>query len=187
MRLALLVATLVLCACACVFGAPGEASAHRQAGAGADSVTPCDISAYVTDRDPDGLNVRSGPGSAHKVIGNLPDQQVEGGIVVHITGARGDWFRIDEAFEVGGEEERVFFKGAGWVYGPLLGADGVGGGTAVYQEMSAKSRVVTRVQGDSGGLTLRGCRGRWTYVEYKKVKGWAAPDTLCTNPLTTCA
>ena len=187
MRFALLVATLVLCACVGGFGAPGKVAAYREAGPSVDSVAPCDISAYVVDRDPDGLNVRSGPGGTHKVVGNLPDQQVEGGIVVHITGASGDWFRIDEGFEVGGEEERVFFKGVGWVYGPLLGADGVGGGTAIYREMSAKSRVVTRVPGDSGGLRLRGCRGRWTYVEYKKVKGWAAPDTLCTNPLTTCA
>src|SRR5215207_1790376 len=187
MRFAFFVATLVLCVCVGGFGAPGKAAAGRPAGPSVDSVVPCDISAYVVDRDANGLNVRSGPGSSHKVIGNLPNQKVEGGIVVHISGSSGDWFRIDEAFEEGGEEERVFFKGAGWVYGPLLGADGVGGGTDIYQEMSAKSRVVVRVPGDSGGLKLRGCRGRWTYVEYKKVKGWAAPDTLCTNPLTTCA
>ena len=185
MRFAIFVASLVLCVCAGASGSAGGAAAYRQGGS--EAAVPCDISAYVADRDPAGLNVRSGPGSTHKVIGNLPDQQVEGGIVVHITGSSGDWFRIDEGFEVGGEEERVFFKGVGWVYGPLLGADGVGGGTAIHQEVSAKSRVVTRVPGDSGGLTLRGCRGRWTYVEYKKVKGWAAPDTLCTNPLTTCS
>ena len=187
MRFALFVATLVLCLG--VLGTAGDAAAYRQVGpgTGAVAVVPCDIAAYVVDRDPDGLNVRSGPGSTHQVIGNLPNQKVEGGIVVHITGSSGDWFRFDEAIEEGGEEERVFFKGAGWVYGPLLGADGVGGGTAVYQEMSAKSRVVTRVPGDSGALKLRGCRGRWTYVEYKRVKGWAAPDTLCTNSLTTCS
>ena len=184
MRFALFIVILILCVCVGVLGSAGEAAAYRQGGAGA--AVPCDISAYVTDRDPAGLNVRSGPGGAQQVIGNLPDQQVEGGIVVHITGSSGDWFRIDEAFEEGGEEERVHFKGVGWVYGPLLGADGVGGGTAVYQEMSRQSRVAARVPGDSG-LNLRGCRGRWTYVEYKKVKGWAAPDTLCTNPLTTCS
>jgi SH3-like domain-containing protein len=187
MRFALFVALLVLCACMCVFGTAGAAAAYGQAGPGVNADVPCDISAYVADRDPDGLNVRSGPGSTHKVVGNLPNQKVDGGIGVHITGSSGDWFRIDEAFEEGGEEERVFFKGVGWVYGPLLGADGVGGGTVIYREMTVKSRVLTRVPGDSGGLTLRGCRGRWTYVEYKKVKGWAAPGTLCTNSLTTCS
>ena len=185
MRSAFFVASLVLCVCVGVLGSAEGTAAYRQGGSGA--VVPCDINAYVVDRDPAGLNVRSGPGSTHEVVGNLPDQQVEGGIVVHITGSSGDWFRIDEGFEVGGEEDRVHFKGVGWVYGPLLGADGVGGGTVIYQEMSRQSRVATRVPGDSGGLKLRGCRGRWTYVEYKKVKGWAAPDTLCTNPLTTCS
>ena len=60
MRFALLVAPLALCVCVGVFGAPGGAAAYRQAGPSADSVAPCDISAYVTDKDPDGLNVRSG-------------------------------------------------------------------------------------------------------------------------------
>lgn len=185
MRFALFTAILILCVCVGVLSSAGEAAAYRQGGA--EAAVPCDISAYVADRDPNGLNVRSGPGGAHQVVGNLPDQRVEGGIMVHITGSSGDWFRIDEAFEVGGEAERVHFKGVGWVYGPLLGADGIGGGTPVYREMSKQSRVAARVPGDSGDLKLRGCHGRWTYVEYKKVKGWAAPDTLCTNPLTTCA
>jgi SH3-like domain-containing protein len=178
---------VVLISCVCLSAPRRARSAQTQQGASAAAgVVPCDIAAYVVDRDPAGLNVRSGPGSTHEVIGNLPNAKVDGGIGVHVTGSSGDWFRIDEAFEEGGDEERVFFKGTGWVYGPLLGADGVGGGTNVYKEMSPQSRVVARVPGDSGSLTLRGCRGRWTYVEYKKVRGWAAPDTLCTNPLTTC-
>jgi SH3-like domain-containing protein len=177
---------VVLISCVCLSTPQRARSAQTRTGTGAAAVVPCDIGAYVVDKDPAGLNVRSGPGSTFNVVGNLPNQKVDGGIGVHITGSSGDWFRIDEAFEEGGEEERVFFKGVGWVYGPLLGSDGVGGGTNVYKEMSPKSRVVARVPGDGGGLTLRGCKGRWTYVEYKKVRGWAAPDTLCTNPLTTC-
>ena len=176
---------VVLISCVCL-SAPQRARSAQTGTGATEAAVPCNIHAYVVDKDPNGLNVRSGPGSTFKVVGNLPNQKVDGGIGVHITGSSGDWFRIDEAFEEGGEEERVFFKGVGWVYGPLLGSDGVGGGTNVYKEMSPKSRVVARVPGDGGGLTLRGCKGRWTYVEYKKVRGWAAPDTLCTNPLTTC-
>ena len=86
-------------------------SAQTRTGTNAAAVVPCDIAAYVVDKDPAGLNVRSGPGSTFNVVGNLPNRKVDGGIGVHITGSSGDWFRIDEAFEEGGEEERVFFKG----------------------------------------------------------------------------
>ena len=37
-----------------------------------------DAVAVVNDPDPQGMNVRSGPGSTFKIIGNLPKQDVEG-------------------------------------------------------------------------------------------------------------
>jgi hypothetical protein len=158
---------------------------------GAAGVVPCNVEAYVNDPDPRGTNVRSGPGSAFRVVGNLPSQNVEG-VVVNISGSKGDWLRIVRAVEVGGaEEERTLFAGEGWVYGPLLGVNGVGwleGGTPLYREPAKRGRVLTRVPADGEGPTvIRGCRGRWVYVEHRKVRGWAAPGTLCSNPLTTCS
>ncbi|HKY44683.1 MAG TPA: hypothetical protein VJM50_16450 [Pyrinomonadaceae bacterium] len=38
---------------------------------GGHIVVPCDAAAYVIDKDPNGLNVRSGPGKSYAVIGNL--------------------------------------------------------------------------------------------------------------------
>ena len=152
---------------------------------GGQVLTRCDVHAYVIDPDPKGMNVRSGPSSTHRITGNLPTQEVEA-IGVHITGSRGDWVRIDLAIEEGGEQERTVFKGEGWLYGPLLGVDGVGSGTKLYQSPSQKSRIMINLPGGSGGATVRGCQGKWMYIEYKKVKGWAAPGTFCTNPLTTC-
>lgn len=166
----------------CVFSAaPG--------GGGAQAVTPCDVRAYVNDPDPRGMNVRSGPGADFKVVGNLPNQQAEG-VEVHITGSRGDWVRIDRAVEQGGETERVFFRGEGWVYAPLLGVDGVGGleppGTPLYRGPARSGRVLARLPVE-GGAKVRGCRGRWTEVEYKGVRGWAPPDTLCYLAITNCS
>lgn len=189
MRFAILLMALSLCAGLALFAAPGVAPAHSQGRAGGEALTRCDVKAYVIDHDPKGMNVRSGPGSANKVIGNLPNQDVEG-IVVHITGSQGDWVRIDLAVEEGGEQERTFFQGEGWLYGPLLGVDGVGGiegGTKLHQEPAERSRVLGRMQAGGDGATVRGCRGQWMYVEHKKVRGWAAPGTLCSNPLTTCS
>ncbi len=108
-----LAAALVLAAGLVMFPAADKASARRHVQAAAGAVTPCDAVAVVNDPDPQGMNVRSGPGSTFKVIGNLPNADVNG-ISVHITGAQGEWVRIDRADEQGGEpEDRVFFKGSG--------------------------------------------------------------------------
>ena len=163
--------------------------AYTRSQKGAGAIVPCDVEAYVVDKDPHGLNVRSGPNKNHKIIGNLPDQEAEG-IVVHITGSSGEWVRIDHAVEAGGEPNRDFFKGAGWVYARLLGAEGMAisnGGTNLYKEPTEKSRILSKVPGGDDAIIIRGCRGQWMYIEYKKVWGWAAPHTLCANPLTTCA
>lgn len=184
MRFALFVAILLFCIVIGVIGAEVDTSANEQASSGANTIAACDVSAYVIDQDPKGLNVRSGPGAGFTVIGNLP-HRYETGISVHITGSSGDWVRIDSGVEEGAEEEKTFFQGVGWVYAPLLSLSGIGGGTPLYREASQKSRVIKRVPGDEA-VDIKGCRGEWFYVEYEKVKGWAAPRTLCSNPLTTC-
>ena len=190
MRLMILAVVLFVAAGLTTFPAADKASARRHAQAAAGAVTPCDAEAVVNDPDPQGMNVRSGPGSTFKVIGNVPNADVNG-ISVHITGAQGEWVRIDRADEQGGEpEDRVFFKGSGWVYAPMLTVDGVGGiagGTKLYKEPSAKSLVVTSMPVDVGGATVHGCKGKWLYVEHKKVRGWAAPGTTCSNALTNCS
>ena len=187
MRTANLAWLFILCALLALLPV-GDTSASRRGQSGMATIVSCDVRAFVIDRDPVGLNVRSGPGKTYKVIGNLPNQEVEG-IGVHITGASGEWVRIDSAVEEGGQQERIFFKGKGWVYAPLLRVEGMAitdGGTNLYQEMTTKSRVIIRVPGGDDAVIVRGCRGRWMYVEYKKKRGWAAPDTLCANSLTTC-
>jgi SH3-like domain-containing protein len=166
---------------------PSEA--RSQARAAGAAVTPCDVNAYVLDQDPKGLNVRSGPSSSFKVVGLLPHEGVEG-VGVHITASSGEWVRIDRADEQGGDTDRTLFNGAGWVYGPLLGTDGVGwiqGGTPIYKEPSKKSRVVARMLAGAEGATVRGCRGKWMLIEHKNVRGWAEGSTLCDNSLTTCS
>ena len=186
MRFALLLTILLI---SILVGLAIETSAKQQVPQGGYVMVPCDVSAYVIDHDPNGLNVRSGPGKSYAVIGNLP-YTYETGVGVHITGSSGDWVQIDLGFEEGTEEEKTLFKGVGWVYAPLLGLSGIAhypdGVTLLYRETSPRSRVVKRIPGGDD-VNVRGCRGKWFYVEYKNVKGWAAPKTLCSNPLTTCA
>jgi SH3-like domain-containing protein len=150
-------------------------------------IVPCDVRAYVLDGTPGGTNVRSGPGKTYKAIENLPNHKVEG-IEVHITGASGEWVRIDKAVEEGGDPDRVLFQGKGWIYARLLGAGGksiTNGGTNLYLDKSTRSSVTSWVSVDDS-ITVRGCDGQWMFVAHKKKKGWAAPGTLCPNSLTTC-
>ena len=164
-----------------------RATLESQVRVQATPITTCDVRGFVVDQDPQGLNVRLGPGQDHAVIGNLP-YAADTGVGVHISGSSGSWMRIDLAFEEGTDNERTLFKGVGWVYGPLIGLTGMAvknGGTPLYQEAASRARLVTSVPGGES-VIVKGCRGKWLFVEYKNVTGWAAPQTLCANSLTTC-
>jgi SH3-like domain-containing protein len=156
----------------------------------APAQTRCDLHAYVVDTDPAGLNVRSGPGKEHAVVGNLP--QHEYSVEVHVTGARGQWLRIE-----GGAKQdtgEVVFRGAGWVYGPMLatqtkdyaGLDPEEPRVKVFRAPSLRAGVVTRLPNETE-VNLIGCRGRWAQVRYKNIEGWLAPDSQCYSTLTTCS
>lgn len=199
MRAATCFIILILLMCAvCIPNTNGVPRLHVETVPGA--TVPCDARAYMIDHDTGGTNVRSGPGKTFKIIGNLPTKDVEG-IGVHLTGSNGEWVRIDRALEEGGDQERTFFPAAadkakpsgaplqGWIHTTLLGVTGMAvtkGGTNLYQGPAKGSRVVIRIPGGDDSVVVRGCRGGWMYIEYKKLKGWAAPDTLCANSLTTC-
>lgn len=87
MRVAVLLLTLIVCTANALSGT------STQTPMGGDIVTYCDVDAYVIDPDPNGVNVRSGPGSSYKIIGNLPKQDVEG-IGVHIRNALSSKARV---------------------------------------------------------------------------------------------
>ena len=152
--------------------------------------TPCDIWAYLLDADPQGVNVRSGPGKQFDVTGKLP--QVEYNLVVHVTGATGQWLRVSEA-EMQESGESVF-KGAGWVYGPGLatqtknyaGLDPEEPRVKLYKTASKSSAVVLRLPNETE-VALTGCKGTWARVRHKNVEGWLDRDSQCHSTLTTCS
>lgn len=176
---------LFLCLTFCVPLA--STSASSKAKAGGEAVTGCDVEAYLDDPDVKGTNVRSGPGSTHKIIGHIPNRNKDGlGVGIHVTGSQGDWVRIDRAVEEGGDGDRVFFKGEGWVFAPLLAGSAIGGGADLYKEPTTKSPVLGRVSHDDKAV-VNGCKGKWVLVRHKKLKGWMAPRTFCPSSLTTCS
>jgi len=143
----------------------------------------CQISAYVVDKDPKGLNVRSGPGNSYKIIGNLPTNTA--GVIVDLKASQGHWVQLTKAES----PEKVEFQGTGWVYSQLLGTSTRGygsGGVSVYTSANPQSSAVGRIPAATS-VKLLGCDRSWAFVEYEKIRGWIAPDDQCSNPLTTCS
>lgn len=160
-------------------GRPVAASPNNAA----SSQRACSIGAYVIDKDPQGLNVRSGPGNSYNVIDKLATTTA--GVIVDLTASQGDWVQLTKAESSEGME----FQGTGWVYARLLGTSTRGYGTegvSVYSSPSTQSSVLGRIP-PSTSVTLLGCDRSWALVEYQGLKGWLEPESQCGNPFTTCS
>lgn len=166
----------------------------------------CDIWAWVTDTDPDGLAVRKGPSLSEPVIGNLPPSvEVEDYTFrteVAVTGSRDGWFRISSGTVpdyFGETDGRSVFEGEGWVQGSHLGL--LMNDAKVYGEPRAGSVPLAEWRNLAGDTTvgavgadsftvdqLFACRGSWvelqaSYGEIRQ-KGWVTGT--CANQVTTC-
>jgi uncharacterized protein YraI len=149
----------------------------------ATSLQSCHASAYVIDQDPQGVNVRSGPSSNDKVIGNLPT--TTDAVIVKLVAVQGNWVEISKA----DDPRKVVFQGSGWVYTQRLGTSTRGYGSAkgvnVYAGAANKSRVLGRIPSDKN-VQLLGCSGSWVKVKYQGLTGWLKREDQCPNPLSTC-
>lgn len=173
---------------------PRRASATQAGGpkspAVAAAATPCDLWVYVLDPDPQGVNVRQGPGKQFAAVAKLPHDEYS--LMVHVTGASGQWVRVSEAERM--ESGENVFKGAGWVYAPGLATQTKDYGglnpeeprVRLYKEPSKRSAVALRLPNETE-VALTGCKGRWARVRHKNVEAWLAPESQCHSTLTTCS
>ncbi len=148
----------------------------------ASSQRTCQISAYVIDKDPKGVNVRSSPSNDAKIIGNLPTNTLA--VIVTITASQGEWVQLSKAQGA----EKIEFQGNGWVYAPLLGTSTRGYATknvSVYPNANTQSAAIGRIPSQRG-TKLLSCDRDWASVEYEGLKGWIEPQSQCANSLTTC-
>ena len=149
----------------------------------------CSLQAYVIDPDPQGLNVRSGPGKQFPVTGKIP-HSVEA-VGVTIIGSTGQWLQIRDA-HIQAEGE-MLFEGPGWVYGPMLatetraqGYDGPKPVVKVYRTPNVGGAVAGKLR---PGLVVKiiGCKGSWAQIQSGGLTGWLDGESQCANTLTTCA
>ncbi len=160
-------------------------SPSPQPTASASPSIPCELSAYVIDQDPNGVNVRSEPGSNEKIIGNLPTQTE--GVMVDITACQGKWVQITNAISDGGN--KVEFQGKGWVYASSLGAattEHETNGTPLYAQSDKNSKILSKLP-PNRTVKLLGGSGPWMEVEYEGMRGWLGQYDYCPNPWTSCS
>ena len=143
----------------------------------------CNISAYVVDRDPHGLNIRAAPSSTARVVQTISN---EGSGVARISAQSGDWFRVTSIVDYE-NEERPLFRGDGWVHHRLLDLDVANADPRLYERPVPRGRVLARLVPEDGTSTLIGCSGTWAQVRAAGRVGWLSPAGQCSNPLTTCA
>jgi SH3-like domain-containing protein len=150
------------------------------------SASVCDTTAFVTDKDPKGLNVRDSSSESGKVIGQVPFNK--DGTTVHIISSSSNgWVMIDKATIVTATDEKSVFDKKGWVSANLLAITTRGydaGGVELY-EGAKGSKVLTKIPEDME-MKILGCDGKRMKVEYKNFTGWLEPDAQCDSAVTRC-
>ena len=156
--------------------------ANAAPAAGQQRGAMCNISAYVLDRDARGLNVRAGPSTSAGVLRVVSN---EGSAVARISGQSGAWFRVSAITDA--EDDRILFRGEGWVHASLLGLDVANDDPRLYARPSRQSRPIMRLVPEAGQVRLIGCIGDWAQVRAGRRVGWLSRTGQCSSPLTTCS
>ncbi len=171
--------------------AEGQAAGHLSADAGmVRGKDSCRTSGWSRDKDPNGLNVRSGPGKEHPVLGSLKpgDFMPE----FKIVESKGGWLRIkNPSRPEPGPRGGSFSVKEGWVSGSLVGTAARSGEVVLHEKVRTKSAGTRFEMGDLLNIQkVVACSRGWLKVrgeyEGQKVSGWLADEDQCLNQMTNC-
>lgn len=193
----------IIVAIACVLASPVLATQVETAGAG-----QCDTRGYNKDIDPRGTNIRAAPNARAPIIGHLPPREpIEPGAddlvgaEFHIIGARDGWLLIRDAHA--GSDDKLVFKGPGWISGRLVGFT-LGGGV-LRDAPDVDAKVIAKLSGElkDGSaygpdsyevMAVHGCVSHFVDVtirlapsiapKVKPLRGWN--ERACSTQVTTC-
>ena len=101
---------------------------------------------------------------------------------------QGEWTLITVVDPI---DQKVDFRGEGWVYSSLLGVSSQGyklTEVSLYTRPSLRSKVVGKIPPNTN-TTILGCSGKWLRVESKRhrYKGWLKPNQQCAAAYTSCS
>ncbi|WP_156342878.1 SH3 domain-containing protein [Devosia sp. A16] len=164
----------------------------------------CTFRAYSDDTDPQGTNVRSGPGKGFPIAGVLKSNAGDDGTFspeFDVRRFKDGWVEIGDATigQYGDGPEQVLFEGPGWVSARLIRfeiedpvlreAPGMAAKTVQhlgYVEGAANPWALDQVKVE----TIHGCEGPFIDVTLvnargETARGWATD--ICENQATTCS
>jgi SH3-like domain-containing protein len=146
--------------------------------------TPCACDAYITDHDPNGLNVREQGNKNAKIVAVIPFQL--DGAMVHIVGSNtANWLQISAATDA---NNKSILKKEGYVFAQKLGISIGGydkGKVNLYNAPIAKSQVVASIRSELSA-TILDCKDGWLKIKYENKTGWLRPEAQCANPNSNC-
>ena len=156
----------------------------------------CEVSAFVIDKDPKGLNVRSAPNE--DIISKIPRKtyQLEEAIIVHIIDAKEDWLKIDQWSD---SVTTATFNRDAWVYGKLVATtiksdseeSASGSLTRIYAKPFPNAEVIGQMSAQGQTVNILDCNNQWVLIIGKtldgtEVQGWLSPQGQCPNLIANC-
>lgn len=158
----------------------------------------CAFEAWVTDEDPNGLNVRAGPSANARIVGTLPPMEMDPdferkiGAGIKVLESRNGWFRIGDpgwSRNIGPDPDGP----KGWIHGRYIHF-AIQTDKAFAQPDPGSPAVATAWRDKDGGHEIgyrhpRECRGEWVRLLVKghdgrEKLGWVRG--LCAIQETTC-
>ncbi len=152
----------------------------------------CNTQGWATDRDPKGLNVRSGPSAKAPVIAHFKyrAEAVNGANVqFDIKGFKDGWLLIESgAYGDYGDPEpkEPIYSGKGWISASMVAGQLFGGSNRLFSAPSkdAPSKKFTKTTDAVTVKKALECQRDWIKVETDEGTGWVGG--LCNNQVTTC-
>ena len=132
---------------------------------------------YITDQDPNGLNVRAEPHVKAEVISKIPYNDYSISSIVDIAAAQNGWLQLRHWTD---GAVTTSFDGNAWIYGKLVATlVKVDGDNNIY----AAAVHTARKNGQfvpGRAVKVLDCGNEWLFVqgqsiEGKRVKGWLSP------------
>ena len=148
----------------------------------------CGISAWITDKDLNGLNVRNQPNVNGKVIAKLKtDGTEEDTVVIYVVGFSNGWVKIAKAENGKGQ----IFDDIGWVSAKMVetgtkGTPNYNSPITMYAAAKTSSKKVGTIPSEDM-VKIAGFSCGWVKVTYKGKTGWVRDVNICGNPFTTCS
>lgn len=155
-----------LAAMLCVTSAAAEAASAKQSCNG--------ITLYSADKDPAGLNIRSGPGTNFPVLGTTRWRHLHM-TAFTVTGSQNGWFKVQAIGEWDYKQQKLLplqsFKGVGWVSAKKLLIEYYAGESIFLRNApgSKSGRKISVELEISGPQRLLACKDHWVKIEHAEI------------------